>query len=163
MICRGPPRRGVGHVRIATIQCSILGPGNSRRRGGTAADGAGVRGRGEIDVLRMEFLKLDANMGLPSRQGRGPPRPPRPRLPSRPQRQPGPPPPCPRGGMVTGIVICSTPKQCSRRSVLPPLLSPTQNSSRRYQYEITKSTAKKDCCTSHSGFGITKSRNSIPM
>ncbi len=91
-----------------------------------------MRGRGEIDVARVEFLELDASMGLRSRQGRGPPRPPRPRPPSRPPRRPGPPPPRPRRGRVTGIVIYLTlkrgRKQC-RRSVLPPLSSPPHNSS----------------------------------
>ena len=37
----------------------ILGPGNSKRRGDTAADRAGVQGRGEIDAARVEFLELD--------------------------------------------------------------------------------------------------------
>jgi hypothetical protein len=87
---------------------TILGPRDSRRRGGTAADGAGGQGRGEIDVVRLEFLELDASIGLCSWQGRELPRPPRPRSPSGPPRWPGPPPPRPRQGRVTGIIICST-------------------------------------------------------
>ena len=134
-----------------TTAVAYWGPATTGGGGGTAANGAGVQGRGEIDVARVEFLELDASMGLRSWQGRGPPCPPRPRLPSRPPQQPGPPLPRPRQGRVTDTVIYSTlkwgGKQC-RRSVLLPLLSPPQNSSRRNQYEITKSTAKKDFCTS---------------
>ena len=47
--------------------------------------------------------------------------------------------------------LLDTKAQC-HRSVLPPLLSPPQNSYRRNQYEITKSTAKKDLCTSGRDF-----------
>ncbi len=131
------------------------GPATAGGGGGTAADGAGVRGRGKIDIATVEFLQLDASMGLRLRQGRELPRPPQPRPPSGPPRRPGPPPPRLRQGRVTGIIIYLTLKRGGKqyqRSVLPPLLSPPQNSSRRNQYEITKSMAKKDFCTSGRDF-----------
>jgi hypothetical protein len=139
-----------------TMAVAYWGPATAGGGGGIAADEAGVQRRGEIDVARVEFLELDASMGLRSWQGRGPPCPPRPHPPSLPLRWPGPPPPRPQQRRVMCIVIYLTlkrgGKQC-RRSVLPPLLPPPQNSSRRNQYEITKSTAKKDCCTSGIDFG----------
>ena len=119
-----PPPQTTANANADIVAISHLPPHLQwRGGGGTAADGAGVRGRGEIDAARVEFLELDTSMGLRSRQGRGPPRPPRPRPPSRPLRRPGPPPPRLQRGRVTGIVIFLTlkrgRKQC-RRSVLQP-------------------------------------------
>jgi hypothetical protein len=115
--------RGLPQSCTCTTTVAYWGPATAGGGGGTAVDGAGVQGRGETDVTRVEFLKLDASMGLRSRQGRGPPRPPGPHPPARPPRRPGPPPPRPRQGRVTGIVICSTAEDlCFLPSRLIPIL-----------------------------------------
>ncbi len=135
--CRCNARRKVEATQQPAIQsctCTTAvaywGPSSAGGGGGTAADGAGVQGRGEIDIARVEFLELQASIGLRLQQGRGPPYPPWPCPPSRPPRRPGLPPPRPRQGRVTGIVICSTAADLCFLS--------SQNSSRRNQYKITK-------------------------
>ena len=72
---KGLAPRGLPQSCTCTTAVAYWGPATAGGGGGTAADGARVQGRGEIDIARVEFLELDASMGFCSRQGRGPPRP----------------------------------------------------------------------------------------
>ena len=103
-----------------------------------------MQGRGEIDAARVEFLKLDAKHGitLTARKGTAPPTTVKSAIRSTAMAGAITAPTATREGDGHCYLLDTKAMQC-RRSVLPPLLSPPQNSSRRNQYKITKSTAKK--------------------